>query len=203
MQDLVAPVTHIKFEMEVALDQQLGSQPLPFPGMDSEQTWLTAILCPKNKIIMHHIFQFKFIFQRKFLFIVQITKRSLATKLFQDFSIHYLLPLFNLLTESGAAICTFYLSNVCSKGVACPYRHVKGDRTVVCKHWLRGLCKKGDDCEFLHEFDMSKMPECYFFSKFGEFSCPCVTQRNVVCFEMQMKLEQRFTSFSKLLTHYM
>lgn len=43
MQDLVAPVTHIKFEMEVALDQQLGSQPLPFPGMDSKQTWLTAI----------------------------------------------------------------------------------------------------------------------------------------------------------------
>ena len=73
-----------------------------------------------------------------------------------------------LSTESGAAICTFYLSNVCSKGTACPYRHVKGDRTVVCKHWLRGLCKKGDDCEFLHEFDMSKMPECYFFSKFGE-----------------------------------
>lgn len=111
MQDLVAPVTHIKFEMEVALDQQLGSQPLPFPGMD----------------------------------------------------------------KSGAAICTFYLSNVCSKGVACPYRHVKGDRTVVCKHWLRGLCKKGDDCEFLHEFDMSKMPECYFFSKFGECNnkeCP-------------------------------
>lgn len=38
---------------------------------------------------------------------------------------------------------------------------------VVCKHWLRGLCKKGDDCEFLHEYDMAKMPECYFFSKFG------------------------------------
>lgn len=69
--------------------------------------------------------------------------------------------------ESGAAICTYYLSNVCSKGAACPFRHVKGDRTVVCKHWLRGLCKKGDDCEFLHEYDMTKMPECYFFSKFG------------------------------------
>ena len=39
--------------------------------------------------------------------------------------------------------------------------------SVVCKHWLRGLCKKGDDCEFLHEYDMAKMPECYFFSKFG------------------------------------
>ena len=43
----------------------------------------------------------------------------------------------------------------------------RGDRTVVCKHWLRGLCKKGDDCEFLHEYDMSKMPECYFYQKFG------------------------------------
>jgi len=38
----------------------------------------------------------------------------------------------------------------------------------VCKHWLRGLCKKGDQCEFLHEYDMTKMPECYFYSKFGE-----------------------------------
>ena len=39
---------------------------------------------------------------------------------------------------------------------------------MVCKHWLRGLCKKGDQCEFLHEYDMTKMPECYFYSKFGE-----------------------------------
>ena len=26
----------------------------------------------------------------------------------------------------------------------------------------------GDDCEFLHEYDMAKMPECYFFSRFGQ-----------------------------------
>lgn len=50
MQELVAPVTHIKFEMEVALDQQLGSQPLPFPGMDSEQIRLTGKL-PKHKTL--------------------------------------------------------------------------------------------------------------------------------------------------------
>jgi cleavage and polyadenylation specificity factor subunit 4 len=44
----------------------------------------------------------------------------------------------------------------------------KGDKAVICKHWLRGLCKKGDDCEFLHEYDMSKMPECYFYSKYSQ-----------------------------------
>lgn len=52
-------------------------------------------------------------------------------------------------------------------GGMCPFRHISGEKTVVCKHWLRGLCKKGDQCEFLHEYDMTKMPECYFYSKFG------------------------------------
>lgn len=52
-------------------------------------------------------------------------------------------------------------------GVRCPFRHVSREKTVVCKHWLRGLCKKGDGCDFLHEYDVTKMPECYFYSKFG------------------------------------
>ncbi|KAL4240677.1 Cleavage and polyadenylation specificity factor subunit 4 [Mactra antiquata] len=112
MQDVVAPVSNITFDIEIALNNQIGSQMLPFPGMD----------------------------------------------------------------KSGAAICTFFLTTVgCSKATACPFRHIKGEKTVVCKHWLRGLCKKGDDCEFLHEFDMTKMPECFFFSKYGQCNnkeCP-------------------------------
>ena len=44
-----------------------------------------------------------------------------------------------------------------------PRRH-----KVVCKHWLRGLCKKGDQCEFLHRLDHDRMPECWYFSNFGE-----------------------------------
>lgn len=74
-----------------------------------------------------------------------------------------------LCTESGAAVCEFFMKNMCVRGAYCPYRHTKGEKTVVCKHWLRGLCKKGDQCEFLHEYDMTKMPECYFYSKFGKF----------------------------------
>jgi len=103
MELLVAPVEHITFDFEVALSQQLGAQPLPFPGMD----------------------------------------------------------------KSGAAVCEFYVRSTCQRGASCPFRHVRGDKTIVCKHWLRGLCKKGDQCEFLHEYDMSKMPECYFYSRFN------------------------------------
>ena len=54
------------------------------------------------------------------------------------------------------------------------FRHVRGDKTIVCKHWLRGLCKKGDSCEFLHEYDMTKMPECYFYSRFSK-------SKNIMC----------------------
>lgn len=35
---IVAPISNVKFDIEVALEQQLGAQPLPFPGMDSNET---------------------------------------------------------------------------------------------------------------------------------------------------------------------
>jgi cleavage and polyadenylation specificity factor subunit 4 len=105
MEFFVANVDHIEFKIERDLADQVGSQLLPFPGMD----------------------------------------------------------------KSTAAICLFYNSingAECDKD-RCPFRHVRADRTIVCKHWLRGLCKKGDLCEFLHEYDMTKMPECYFYSRFN------------------------------------
>lgn len=111
MEEILASVNHINFDIEKDLEEQIGALPLPFPGMD----------------------------------------------------------------KSGSATCVFHLKGSCSRGVSCPFRHIKPDRTVVCKHWLRGLCKKGDQCEFLHEYDMSKMPECYFYSRFHACSnkeCP-------------------------------
>jgi len=36
MEDAVANAEDIRFDIELALEQQLGAQPLPFPGMDSK-----------------------------------------------------------------------------------------------------------------------------------------------------------------------
>ncbi|CAH0482395.1 unnamed protein product [Peronospora belbahrii] len=44
--------------------------------------------------------------------------------------------------------------------------------TVVCRHWLRALCMKGDTCEFLHQYDMSKMPECRWGMECQVPECP-------------------------------
>ncbi|NXA35883.1 CPSF4 factor, partial [Eudromia elegans] len=112
MQELVAGVEKIRFDLEVDVEQQRGARLLPFPGMDSK-----------------------------------------------------------LGTGPRAS------RPWCGRGVRvlCPFRHVSGERTVVCKHWLRGLCKRGDQCDFLHEYDVAKMPVCYFYSKFGECNnkeCP-------------------------------
>lgn len=114
MAELVASTEHITFELEIALETQIGARLLPFTGMDKQ----------------------------------------------------------------GAGVCVYFLQSGesgCNKGALCPLRHITGDKSVVCKHWLRGLCKKGDACEFLHEYDLTKMPECYFFSKYNACSnkeCP-------------------------------
>lgn len=70
----------------------------------------------------------------------------------------------------------------CPRGASCPLRHVTPSplnfqptppiphsqhARTVCKHWLRGLCKKGQQCDFMHEYHLRKMPECWFFAKYG------------------------------------
>ena len=122
--ELVGGVEDDRFEIEDALEKQLGARPMPFPGMDS--TCLDQLAC---------------------------TCHSSSNICF---------------SENKSSMCEFFMNGTCSRGSHCPFRHVRGERTIVCKHWLRHLCKKGDDCEFLHEYDMTKMPICYFFQKFGE-----------------------------------
>ncbi|KAL3896253.1 MAG: hypothetical protein SGCHY_004191 [Lobulomycetales sp.] len=74
--------------------------------------------------------------------------------------------------------CKFYLRGNCQKGADCPNKH-SVEKTIVCKHWLRGLCKKGEMCEFLHEYNLKKMPECWFFTKNGECSNPECLYRHI------------------------
>jgi cleavage and polyadenylation specificity factor subunit 4 len=73
----------------------------------------------------------------------------------------------------GQGICRFFLRGACRKGSRCEYKHSQSyrrDKSVMCKHWLRGLCKKGENCEFSHEYNLKKMPECWFYSNYKECS---------------------------------
>lgn len=81
-------------------------------------------------------------------------------------------------TASGTStdLCPDFFSHKgCTRADRCQWRHARNDHLIVCKHYLRGLCKKQDMCDYLHSVDYSRMPECFFFSKYGECSneeCP-------------------------------
>lgn len=70
------------------------------------------------------------------------------------------------LSETEPVYCPSYQKDQC-KDPHCKYIHTKLATAVVCKHWLRGLCKKNDRCDFLHEYNLRKMPECFFFNVYG------------------------------------
>ncbi|KAJ9460537.1 Cleavage polyadenylation specificity factor CPSF30 [Diplonema papillatum] len=84
-------------------------------------------------------------------------------------------------TTTKRNICFDYQSGNCTRGTTCPYKHSFTNRSrvedEVCKYWLRGLCAMQSDCTYLHEYQSSKIPECFFFKRFGECSNPeCVFQ---------------------------
>jgi cleavage and polyadenylation specificity factor subunit 4 len=70
------------------------------------------------------------------------------------------------LSETEDVYCPAYQKGTC-RDRKCRYIHIKLSTAVVCKHWLRGLCKKNERCEFLHEYNLNKMPECFFFNVYG------------------------------------
>eukprot|EP00038_Savillea_parva_P019324 m.27197 g.27197 ORF g.27197 m.27197 type:complete len:529 (+) comp4383_c0_seq1:283-1869(+) len=89
-------------------------------------------------------------------------------KILDDQSIDWSLP-FPDMDKSCEDLCqNFKRTRRCYREAYCPYRHTVGEKEKVCKHWLRGLCKKGDQCDFLHRYDLSRMPECYFFTTYQE-----------------------------------
>ena len=113
------------------------------------------------------------------------TNRNLQLRLDTGKSHFTIVAPLRMLIKPGldAQICKDNLQpSGCPRGASCPLRHVKpsfknfrppspipntAHARTVCKHWLRGLCKKGAGCEFLHEYNLRKMPECWFFAKYG------------------------------------
>lgn len=88
--------------------------------------------------------------------------------------------------DKDSQICRAALNGHCPLGPKdCPLRHTNPSplnfqpaqqgrdqrdprlMSTVCKHWLRGLCKKSDACEFLHEYNLRRMPECWWYAKNG------------------------------------
>ena len=87
----------------MALSQQLGAQPLPFPGMDKSG----AAVC-------------EFYVSDWQIFGLDGGLEGEGKSSNQSSSLHHL----DILLQVRAS---------CQRGASCPYRHVRGDKTIVCK----------------------------------------------------------------------
>ncbi|KAL9716153.1 RNA-binding component of cleavage and polyadenylation factor [Leucoagaricus gongylophorus] len=138
----------------------------------------------------------------------------------------------NIKLDKDDQICRLFLTPAgCPLGpLHCPLRHTTPSAqnfqppkplpshprerervSTVCKHWLRGLCKKGDACEFLHEYNLRRMPECYWFAKYGYCSAgdECLyahpKERKIECPDYNRgfcKLGLWFSSHSNSVLHF-
>ncbi len=102
MQELIACVDHIRFDLELAVEQQLGAQPLPFPGMDSKLIIGALInICFKRSITaVFLIYDFH-----------HIRWIARGQKTFNNDTCSY------YFSESGAAVCDFFMRAACMKGM--------------------------------------------------------------------------------------
>jgi cleavage and polyadenylation specificity factor subunit 4 len=113
-------------------------------------------------------------------------KNELMIKLDKGKLTHYIALCLVLTLGTDDQICRLSLTpSGCPLGpLHCPLRHTgpsplnfqppkpayvlqRERMQTVCKHWLRGLCKKSDACEFLHEYNLRRMPECWWYAKYG------------------------------------
>ena len=85
--------------------------------------------------------------------------------------------------KKGKEICQPYQTGSCPNGDACPRRHIithfKTVQQEVCRHWLRGACINGENCCYIHEFNDRLIPECVFYTRFGQCTNPECVFRHV------------------------
>ncbi|EDV27689.1 uncharacterized protein TRIADDRAFT_53642 [Trichoplax adhaerens] len=166
MESIIANVDNIKFTIEFELDDQIGTQQLPFPGMDksgaavctyfAESQCVKGSMCPfrhtkgdKTVVCKHWLRGLcKKGDQCEFLHEYDMTKMP-ECYFYSKFGecsnkeCQYL----HINPESKIKDCPWYDRGFCKHGPACRHRHV---RRVACLNYLNGFCPEGSNCKHVH-----------------------------------------------------
>ncbi|TRY80452.1 hypothetical protein TCAL_08821 [Tigriopus californicus] len=166
MDQVVANVDHIQFDIEVALAQQLGAQPLPFPGMDKSgsavcefyvrSTCSLGTQCPfrhvrgdKTVVCKHWLRGLcKKGDQCEFLHEYDMSKMPECYFYSRFNACHNKeCPFLHIDPESKIRDCPWYDRGFCRHGPQCRHRHV---RRILCLNYLAGFCPAGSECKDAH-----------------------------------------------------
>lgn len=171
MQTIVANVEHINFELEVQIEMQHGTLPLPFPGMDKSNSavcqfykhhsCIKAALCPfrhvkgDKAVVCKHWLRglCKKGDECEFLHQFDMTKMP-ECFFFAKFGMcsNKDCPFLHIDPDTKRKDCPWYDRGFCKHGPVCKNRHV---RRVYCPSYLLGFCPEGTGCKFVHPtFDL-------------------------------------------------
>ncbi|XP_068769944.1 putative cleavage and polyadenylation specificity factor subunit 4-like protein isoform X1 [Struthio camelus] len=166
MQELVAGVEKIRFDLEADVEQQRGARLLPFPGMDKLGAAVCeffrrglcskGLLCPfrhvtgEKTVVCKHWLRglCKKGDQCDFLHEYDVTKmpECYFYSKFGECS-NKECPFLHIDAMARATGCPWYDRGFCRHGPLCKYKHT---RRVLCTNYLVGFCPEGPKCKFMH-----------------------------------------------------
>ncbi|XP_041473739.1 cleavage and polyadenylation specificity factor subunit 4-like [Lytechinus variegatus] len=176
MQTIVANVENVNFEVEVQINMQLGTLPLPFSGMDKSNSavcqfyknhsCVKAALCPfrhvkgDKAVVCKHWLRglCKKGDECEFLHQFDMTKMP-ECFFFAKFGMcsNKDCPFLHIDPEAKRKDCPWYDRGFCKHGPLCKSRHV---RRVYCPNYLLGFCPDGPNCKYVHPtFDLPTSAE--------------------------------------------
>uniref|UniRef100_UPI00398F70F5 putative cleavage and polyadenylation specificity factor subunit 4-like protein n=1 Tax=Pristiophorus japonicus TaxID=55135 RepID=UPI00398F70F5 len=191
MQELIAGLQKMRFDFEIALEQQRGFVELPFSGMDKSGSAVCELFikgeCLKGKMCpFWHMCGDQFIVCKHWL-------RGLCQKGDQCEFLHEYdmtkmpqcyfyskygecskreCPFLHIDAKITIQDCPWYDQGFCKHGPLCKNKHT---RKVMCANYLAGFCPEGTECKFPHpsnEFaemeHRSKPGRNIFFCKISE-----------------------------------
>ncbi|XP_030062424.1 putative cleavage and polyadenylation specificity factor subunit 4-like protein isoform X1 [Microcaecilia unicolor] len=171
MQDLIAGVEKITFQLETDVLEQRGTVLLPFQGMDKSGAAVCeffikgycryGLMCPfrhvtgEKTVVCKHWLRglCKKGDQCEFLHEYDMTKmpECFFYSKFGECS-NKECPFLHIDPASKIKDCPWYDRGFCKHGPACKHRHT---RRVMCVNYLAGFCPEGPKCKFVHpKFDM-------------------------------------------------
>ncbi|KAM6377255.1 putative cleavage and polyadenylation specificity factor subunit 4-like protein [Pluvialis apricaria] len=165
MQELVAGVEKIRFDLEADVEQQRGARPLPFLAMDKPGAAVCEFfhrgLCTKGmRCPFRHASREKTVVCKHWL--RGLCKKGDGCDFLHEYDVTKMpecyfyskfgecsnkdCPFLHIDATASTMGCPWYDRGFCRRGPLCKYKHT---RRVMCTNYLVGFCPEGPKCKFM------------------------------------------------------
>jgi len=170
MEEIIASVKDIKFDIETYIEHQVGIQPLPFPGMDKSCSAVCDFFFQGN-CAKGHLCPFRHTIGEKAVvckhWLRGLCKKGDECEFLHEYDMSKMpecyffarfgtcnkdCPFLHIDPMSKRKECPWYDRGFCKHGPNCKNKHV---RRVMCLNYLCGFCPEGPNCKHMHpRFDL-------------------------------------------------